>query len=117
MLHRTILAVALACHLAAAADVHRQADKKWWWLSVAALGAATAADVRTSWGRPELNPMLSGPDGRFGARGVAVKLSISGVNCGLQWLLLRKRPDLGRAAAGVNASLAAWNVGVVARNQ
>jgi len=66
-------------------------SKLRWWLSVAALSAAAALDVHSSWGRRELNPMLQSPNGRFNARGLAVKSSILGTSCGLQWLLLERR--------------------------
>ena len=90
--------------------------KRRWWVSVAAVAAASVVDVHSSWSRPELNPMLQGPDGRFRVHGVAIKSSIVGASCGLQWLLLRRKPQLSNTLAGVNAGLAAWTGAVAVRN-
>ena len=90
--------------------------KKRWWVSVAAVAAASALDIHSSWGRRELNPMLRGPHGRFGARGVAVKSSLVGASCGLQWFVLERKPRMSGALSGANAGLAAWTAGVAARN-
>ena len=90
--------------------------KKRWWVGVAAVAAASVVDVHSSWSRPELNPMLRGPDGRLGVRGVAIKSSIVGASCGLQWQLLRREPRLGKALTGFNLGVAAWTGAVAVRN-
>ena len=91
-------------------------SKLRWWLSVAALSAAAALDVHSSWGRRELNPMLQSPNGRFNARGLAVKSSILGTSCGLQWLLLERRPGAVNTLTTANLGLASWTAGVAAHN-
>ena|SRR5437868_11702774 len=45
-----------------------------WKLSVAPVFASQALDVASSYGMRELNPMLAGSDGRFGAKGAEIKL-------------------------------------------
>lgn len=77
---------------------------KWWKLSSAILAAAVAADAHSSWGRMEANPLLRGPDGRFGTRGLALKAALIAGTVGAQYLLLRKHPS--GAKYGVAANLA-----------
>jgi hypothetical protein len=101
----------------AEATTPQRPAKKRWWVSVAAVAAASFADMHSSWGRRELNPMLRGPDGRFGTRGAAVKSSIVGASCGLQWLLLERKPHMAGVLSGANWGLAAWSAGVAARNR
>jgi hypothetical protein len=90
--------------------------KKRWWASVAALAAASVLDIHSSWRRREINPMLRGPEGRFGARGLVIKSSILGASCGVQWMLLDKEPRRNGALVGMNAGLAAWSATAAARN-
>ena len=52
------------------------AGKNLWRASVAALAVANAMDARTSWGKYELNPNLSGKNGKFGREGALIKLGI-----------------------------------------
>lgn len=56
-------------------------------VSVMALAATQAADVATSVGRHELNPVLG--SGRFGARQVTIKAAIVGGSLLAQRLMLR----------------------------
>lgn len=88
-----------------------------WWLSVAALGASSALDGATSWSRPEVNPVLAGPDGRFGARGLVIKAGITAGVVLVEWSIVRSRPGSKRAfiitnlaAAGAYAYAGARNV-------
>jgi len=60
--------------------------------------------------------MLRSPGGRFNGRGLAIKSSTLGASCGLQWLLLERRPRAVNTLTGVNFGLAAWSAGVAARN-
>lgn len=71
----------------------RAGERQQWWFSVAALGAATAADTMSSQGRTELNPGLA-TNGQLGVRGFAVKCSIAAAIPLAQWLILRKRPGM-----------------------
>ena len=117
-MYRRLIAVLLLASTAWGAEalVAARPGKKRWWLSVAALSAVAVLDMHSSWQRRELNPMLRSADGGFAARGVAVKSSIVGASCGVQWLLLERRPRLSNAVSGVNLGLAAWSAGVVTRN-
>lgn len=79
---------------------------KLWKISVALLAAANVADVHSSWGRPELNPALAGPNGRFGMQGIAVKsLIVSGVVTA-QYLMLRNHPKASKYGAWTNLAMA-----------
>jgi len=111
------LAVFLAVICLVAPHARAESKKKRiWQISAAVLGAVTIADVHSSLGRHELNPMLRSSNGRFGARGIAVKSAIVGGALGAQWLLLRKNPKASGYAAGANFAMAAATSAAVARN-
>ena len=92
--------------------------KKLWWVSVAAVAAASALDARSSWGRHELNPLLQGPNGRFSARSVEIKSAIVGVGLAFQWVALRHHTQrlekplsiANLAAAGLTTGAAIHNL-------
>src|ERR1019366_4973458 len=77
-----------------------------WRASVAALAATNIMDVKSSWGKRELNPALAGSGGTFGARGALLKAGIVGGAVALQFLILRHGPSKSRCRA-----LAAINFG------
>src|SRR6266545_1912132 len=64
-------------------------EKSLWRTSVAVLVAANVMDARSSWGKYELNPSLSGNNGRFGRQGALLKLGIVGGTFVLESWLLR----------------------------
>jgi len=74
--------------------------------SQVALAGASAADLASSWGGQEANPLLRGTDGRFGTRGAAVKFGIVGGIIALERLWLRDE----RYAAVVTGANAAVSV-------
>jgi hypothetical protein len=89
-----------------------------WQYSLAALSTANALDMHSSWGRRELNPMLASSDGRFGARGAALKLGIQATLFGLEYVITRRHPGrrtyrvlsiLNFGAAGVAGATAIHN--------
>lgn len=81
--------------------------------SVASLIAAHVADVHSSWGRLEANPLLRSADGRFGVKGLAVKSSLVAGHLTIQALILRKWPKGRKTVAILNFALAG-TVGVIA---
>jgi hypothetical protein len=91
-------------------------SKKWWKISAAILGAVTIADVHSSVGRPELNPMLRSSDGRFSGRGISLKAALVGGAIAAQYLMLKKSPQAAGWAAGANFAAAAATGAVVVRN-
>jgi hypothetical protein len=84
--------------------------------SVATLAASGAADVASSWRRPEANPVLAGPGSTFGGGSVAIKLGLVGSSILLERLVLRHRPDLYRRVAWLNFGIAGAQAAVVGHN-
>ena len=90
--------------------------RRLWKISAAILGVATIADMQSSVGRRELNPMLRGADGRFSTRGVSIKAAIVGGALAGQHLMLRKHPEACGWAAGANFAGATATSAVITRN-
>ncbi len=87
-----------------------------WWLSVAAVVAASAFDAGTSWGRPEMNPLLRGADGRFAFRGLTIKMSIAGGVAAAQHFALRREPRAESACIATNSAIAGVFTAAAVRN-
>ena len=79
---------------------------KWWKISSFVLAAAVAADVQSSWGRQELNPLLRNGNGRFGVQGFALKSVLVGGTLGAQYFLLKKHPGASKYAMISNFAIA-----------
>lgn len=90
--------------------------KKIWKASVAILATASIVDATSSWNRVEANPILRGPDGRFGAKGFAIKGALAGSVVLGQYLLMKKGQRIEKAATLTNFGMAAMLGGVAARN-
>lgn len=95
------------------------ASKPGWWKrhlgdSSLHLGA-TSLDAASSWGRPELHPLLRNSRGEFGARGLSIKLAIFGGVELAKWTMLR-RGHRGVAMRSMSLAPAAAFGGVAARN-
>ncbi len=117
MLGKFVVTAVLACQLVHAAGMEPgKRRQRLWWASVAAFCAASIVDVHSSWGKPEINPLLRGPNGLFGARAVPIKFGIVGASTAVQWLILRKHPALAKTLAGTNIGGAAVTAGLAARN-
>lgn len=84
--------------------------------SVAALAAANAADLATSWGRNEANPFLASSNARFGPQSAALKAGFTGVSLVIQWFALRHNPRLHRGLAYTNFAVAGGISAVAIRN-
>lgn len=98
-------------------DAHAESKKKKLWrISGAVLGAVTIADMQSSYGRREMNPLLQSSTGRFGGQGVAIKGAIVGATLGTQWFLLKRNPQAAGYAASTNFAIAAATGAVVVRN-
>ncbi len=95
-----------------------------WKVSAAAVLAASAFDCQSSWGRLELNPLLRGSDGRFGAKGAGIKLGITAGSLFLEYALARKLPKAEKVGvvtnglmAGVLTSVAVYNKKLAAQER
>jgi len=87
---------------ARAADVRENRDLHRWKLSLIPLAGSQVLDVSSSWGMRELNPVLAGNDGRFGAQAATVKLGVAGAFVGVQYLIVRKFPRTARVFEKIN---------------
>lgn len=110
-----------ANHLRGPGDDPLRQNPGWWrrHLGDTALHlGATSADAATSWGRVELNPLLRSADGRFGARGLGLKLGLFGAVELVKWRLAKRYPrerwvrvlSLGPAAAFGGVAVRNWSV-------
>lgn len=82
-------------------------ERKLWKLSIAAVAASTVADVHSSYGMRELNPLLRGPGSRFGVQSALLK---TGAVCVLllgQKLFLPGRSGRMKSWSALNFSMAA----------
>jgi hypothetical protein len=95
--------------------------KNLWRASVAALAVANVMDVRTSWGKYELNPNLAGNNGKFGREGALIKLGIVSGMVVLESVVLRHKPSkrfyrglalVNFGSASVTGATAIRNLGV-----
>ena len=87
-----------------------------WQYSAATFGTASVVDAHSSWKRAEMNPLLADSRGQFSHRGVVAKSGVVAVSMGVQYLLIRKWPKLGRPLSYVNFAAAGVTAGVAARN-
>ncbi|MBK7928540.1 MAG: hypothetical protein IPJ98_13930 [Bryobacterales bacterium] len=89
---------------------------RMWKASLAAMAAASAADLLTSVGKRERNPLLQSADGRFRARGIFIKSALTGGAITSQMLLLRKNPEAAPYAAAANFALSGLFTSVAVHN-
>ena len=68
--------------------------------------AANAADVASSWQRPEANPFLAKPGSTFGTGSVAIKAGFAGASLLIEKWALRSNPKLYRKFAWLNIAIA-----------
>ena len=90
--------------------------RKLYHASVAAVTAASVADVATSIGKYETNPALRGANGTFGARGIALKAAIAGGSVAIGYLMSRRPRGSVGAATLANFGMAATYGYIAHRN-
>ena len=100
----------------AADQVSNHASYRRWKISLAPVVASQSLDVASSYGMRELNPMLAGPDGRFGARAAGIKLGATGGLLGIEYLIVRKFPRSARVLSKINWSASIVTTGFAAHN-
>ena len=100
----------------AADEVSNRASYRAWKISLAPVVAGQALDVGSSYGMRELNPMLAGPDGRFGAQGAGIKLGATAGLLGAEYLIVRKYPRSARVFSKINWSVSIVTTGFAAHN-
>jgi len=84
--------------------------------SIAAVVAANAADVATSWSQQEANPVIARGGAEFGATSMAIKTGFVAASLVIQHVALRHRPDLYRKLAWLNFGTAGVLGGVANYN-
>jgi hypothetical protein len=102
--------------LPAASAAERQS--RWrgvWRLSAALLVGANAADIASSWGKNEANPLVRTGQ-RFGYGSAAIKAGVLTGGLLTQYFLIRKAPRQTPYAASANLALTAVLAAVAARN-
>lgn len=111
----TLLYVCLAMS-SFAGEIPRRHHRLWNW-SIVALAGANAADVATSIGRHELNPVFAGSNGNLNTgRAIEVKCAMTGALVFSQWLFTRKHPEMVKPFTVVNFATAATFGGIAAHN-
>lgn len=114
---KPIGAVRVRRYLAPSEAMTRPPVRAGWWRAHLADSAlhlgATSLDMASSWGRPELNPLLRSADGRFGARGLTVKLAVFGGVELVKWRIARRH---GKFARVLSLAPAGAYTGVAVRN-
>ncbi len=91
-------------------------EKKRWVWSAIALTAASVADVSSSWGKVEGNPILRSKDGRFGARGFGIKMGMVGGILFAQHSMASRQPEFCNLLTIGNYTMTAAKTGVAVRN-
>jgi hypothetical protein len=73
-----------------------------WKRSVVPLVISQSLDVASSYGMRELNPMLAGPDGRFGAKALTIKAGTTAAIVGVEYLIAKKWPGAASLLSKLN---------------
>lgn len=100
----------------AADQASYQTSYRMWKISLAPVIASQTLDVASSYGMRELNPMLAGADGRFGARGAGIKLGATAGLLGIEWLIVKHHPRAARVLSKINFSVSIVTTGLAAHN-
>jgi hypothetical protein len=93
-----------------------QAAYRQWKISLAPVVASQVLDVASSYGMRELNPMLAGPDGRFGAQGAGIKLGSTAAILSIEYLIARRHPHAASILSKINWSVSIATTGFAAHN-
>lgn len=97
------------------ARIQEKAQKRLMW-SMVALTAASFADVGSSWGKQEANPLLRSSNGTFGAKGFGIKMGMVGGILFGQHMLVKKNPALANVMTFTNFGMAGMKTAVAFRN-
>jgi len=100
------------------ASATRPSGSLLWKSSIGALAATETADILTSRGRIEDNPLLRAPGGGFDTgKGVALKAAVVGPLVLAEWALKRHHPERRKGFAWVNFAISGFNTGVAIHNE
>lgn len=101
--------------LAFSAPLWAQSGTAYKW-SAATLTLGTSLDVASSYGAYETNPLWRSANGRFEARGTALRFAFVGSGLLVQRFILRRHPSASKSLAVVNFISGATLGGIAARN-
>jgi hypothetical protein len=87
-----------------------------WKISLAPLVASQALDITSSYGMRELNPLLAGPQGQFGAQSAVLKLGVTAGLIGVEYLIIKAHPASARVFTKLNWGAAALTTGFAVHN-
>ena len=102
--------------LPAASAAERQS--RWrtiWHLSTAVLVGANVADIASSWGKNEANPLVRTGQ-RFGYGSTAIKVGVLSGSLAVQYLMVRKAPRQMPYIASANLAVTALLAATAAHN-
>ena len=114
MMMRWLVIAVLIASAKADAGTLKRAPRWAWRATEAALIAGRAADVRSSWGRQELNPVLG--RGTYGPRQAAIELGATAAALAVEEIAARRHPEARARFAAANIGTAAVLGAVAARN-
>ena len=87
-----------------------------WKRSLLPLVATQGMDVASSYGMRELNPLLAGADGRFGAKAATIKAGTTAAVVGVEYLIVKKWPGAARMFSKLNWGSSALTGAIAAHN-
>ena len=100
-------------------EQHVAHDSRWrrqWVISLAPLFASEALDAASSYGMHELNPLLAGSNGGFGAKATAIKFGVVGALAGAEYFVARSHPASAKLFTIVNWITAGATTGLAVHN-
>jgi hypothetical protein len=115
-MNRILIALLWLSASAAFAQSEVAPGEKSWKVSLIPLVAAHSLDAVSSWGYVETNPLLAGPDGRFGARSAAIKFSFVGAAAVAEYFLMKRHPKWAKLFTRANYGNAILTTSFAARN-
>jgi len=100
-------------------DESMSAERKWFYRSVIAHGAGTAADAWSSWHQPEATSLLRDSHGQFSAKGAMIKAGFFAGTTAAEYMVLRSYSPkwLVRTFTVVNYALGAEYSAVAIHNR
>ncbi len=87
-----------------------------WKISLAPVLATQTLDVASSYGMRELNPVLAGSNGRFGAKAATMKLGATAALLGIEYLIVKAHPGAARVFTKINWSASILTGGLAVHN-
>jgi hypothetical protein len=112
---KLIACIALALCIAHAQDRPAKPKLKWVIAAVSFQSAANTADIISSWQQPEATKWLA-TNGRFQAKAIGVKISISGAVSAGSILIARRWPHTRKLVEVFNIAIGAPFAGAAAYN-